>query len=587
MPTKILTRSGYKINKKYISSSKLKTVKSLLTIKKDEMMKKDVVRYPVYIENENYIIVPLHFGDQHFPTFKIKSKLSWCNTKGVKFTGSLRDYQIDIVKKIIHKLKTQRGGMVSLSCGLGKTCIGLYIACYLKVKTLVVVGKGFLQDQWMERISQFTNASAGIIRGDTIENDKDIVIGMVNSISIKNYSHSVFDKFGLVIVDECHTVASQVFCKSLQKIGSPFNLGLSATPDRKDGLIKVVKWYIGDIIVDMERKGTNNVVVKCINYYSDNYLFQEKKRNVFGKVVPDTIRMTSNVCNIESRKNIIIKTILSLNADKNRKILILGERNNNIKQIKKDIDNITKNKTLTGLYIGGMKREKLDQSSTRKIIFSNYKMASTGLDISGLNTLIMINGKKDIVQSVGRILRKPLMKGDSKPVIVDILDCFSCFLNWGCIRLRAYRKFGYRIDNYIAFDDQFVTPKTFLEKNNQTVNEDSSIRTQMADYFVSNYEYGNQKKHPFYNLPEKDYQYSTEVDDILKTQLVDTDEKVSLINNMSNEKTGYLQEDINGYFKTDLVNYSERSKSKSKESKESKEKSPTTYTVIPNNLSFY
>ena len=57
-----------------------------------------------------------------------------------------------------------------------------------------------------------------------------------------------FDCFGHVIIDEAHRIPSQVFSKALQKINCPYMLGLSATPNRKDGLTKILKWYIGDIV---------------------------------------------------------------------------------------------------------------------------------------------------------------------------------------------------------------------------------------------------------------------------------------------------------------------------------------------------
>ena len=72
--------------------------------------------------------------------------------------------------------------------------MALYIASKLKVKTLVIVHKSFLLNQWIERIEQFLpDAKVGKIQGPTIDvEDKDIVIGMLQSLSIKEYSNEVF-----------------------------------------------------------------------------------------------------------------------------------------------------------------------------------------------------------------------------------------------------------------------------------------------------------------------------------------------------------------------------------------------------------
>jgi hypothetical protein len=84
------------------------------------------------------------------------------------------------------------------------TVLGIYLACQLKVKSLVIVHKTFLQNQWYERIKQFTNAKIGMIRQRKIDvKGKDIIIGMLQSISMIEYDPTIFNDIQLVIVDEC------------------------------------------------------------------------------------------------------------------------------------------------------------------------------------------------------------------------------------------------------------------------------------------------------------------------------------------------------------------------------------------------
>ena len=85
-----------------------------------------------------------------------------------------------------------------------KTVLSLKIIAELKKKTLVIVHKGFLLNQWVERIHQFLpDARIGKIQGQVIDiDDKDIVIGMLQSLSMKDYPNDMFDSFGLTIVDE-------------------------------------------------------------------------------------------------------------------------------------------------------------------------------------------------------------------------------------------------------------------------------------------------------------------------------------------------------------------------------------------------
>ena len=103
-------------------------------------------------------------------------------------------------------------------------------------------------DQWKERIEFFLPDAKGKIQGDVVKiDDKDIVIGMLQSISMKDYPDEVFNSFGFVIYDECHHLGAEVFSRSLIK-GCKYTLGLSATPKRADGLTKVFECFLGDTV---------------------------------------------------------------------------------------------------------------------------------------------------------------------------------------------------------------------------------------------------------------------------------------------------------------------------------------------------
>ena len=66
----------------------------------------------------------------------------------------------------------------------------------LGLKTLVVVHKEFLLNQWKERIEEFTTAKIGRLQSKYIQVEgKDIVIGMP-SISMIEYEEDLFKEFG-------------------------------------------------------------------------------------------------------------------------------------------------------------------------------------------------------------------------------------------------------------------------------------------------------------------------------------------------------------------------------------------------------
>ena len=102
---------------------------------------------------------------------------------------------------------------------MGKTIMALNIISRLNVKTLIIVHKEFLVDQWIERIQEFLpEASIGKIQGKKIDIEgKSIVIGMLQSLSMKSYEQSTFESFGFTVIDEVHHLGAEVFCQALFK----------------------------------------------------------------------------------------------------------------------------------------------------------------------------------------------------------------------------------------------------------------------------------------------------------------------------------------------------------------------------------
>ena len=103
------------------------------------------------------------------------------------------------------------------------------------------------------------------------------------------------------------------------------------------------------------------------------------------------------------------------------------------------------------------------------IIFASFAIASEGLDIPDLNALILATSKSDVIQCVGRILRKQLKEGDMPPIIIDIADQYSVFERQGNKRKEYYQKKKYTIDNYFCYDGKLTSKVDFIDK---TCNED-------------------------------------------------------------------------------------------------------------------
>jgi superfamily II DNA or RNA helicase len=215
---------GYSIKKEHITIQEQQLIRKELTVKafvpKSSLSKPEP--FPIYRESPNKIYVPRFYGiDTYGKPDAIK--ISDGEDINVDFEGGLRDFQKPIVKKYIESAKTKGGGLLEIHCGAGKTVMALKIISELKKKTLVIVHKEFLLQQWTERIHQFLpTAKVGKIQGDVIDIEgKDIVIGMLQSISMRGYPTSLFQNFGLTILDECFPYKTHIHTdKGLIKIGS-------------------------------------------------------------------------------------------------------------------------------------------------------------------------------------------------------------------------------------------------------------------------------------------------------------------------------------------------------------------------------
>ena len=363
-----------------------------------------------------------------------------------------------------------KGGIISVGCGFGKTVMALYIITQLNKKTIIIVHKEFLMNQWMERIQQFIpNAKIGKIQGSIIDiENKDIVLAMLQSISMKNYDNSIFDSFGFSIYDECHHIGAEVFSKALPKINTYISLGLSATPTRADGLTKVFTSYLGPIIFKGKNSNDKKVLVNIINYHENNPEYNKDEVTSFGKIcVP---RMINNIVNNINRNNLIIYLARKL-VDKNKQVIILSDRRNQLSYLY----GIIKNFTNVGYYIGGMKQKDLDISENANVILGTFPMSSEGLDIPSLDAAIFASPKSSIEQSIGRITRK---NHDEIPIAYDIVDCFSIFPNQFKKRERVYKKLKYIINQGDLLVKNKLTDSTieyFLDHELNKKNKNKNI----------------------------------------------------------------------------------------------------------------
>jgi superfamily II DNA or RNA helicase len=476
-----LTCDGYNIPVDSISKEILQRTINDLTVfpYKLDATKEDIEasKFPVYKYSADrlHIIVPRFYGIYKFG--KPQKTTFDPEEIDIPFAYALREKQKLVADKCIKYILKNGGGLLSVPCGFGKTVCALYMAHVLGLKTLIVVHKSNLLCQWITAIKNVLGLEddrIGVIRQKVCKvQNKDIVVGMIQTISKREYI-DVFNQFGLVIYDEAHHVACKYHSKSLLKTGAQYMLALTATPYRGDCLIKVMYWFTGGTIYRERVKMNKNVIVKMIHHRSnDQKRFALKMRFMLGQVRPDTGKMVTNICEIESRNDTIIAIINHVRkTDPDRKILILSERKSHLGILKQGVDLSIQEDIANGIidegeiyscfYTGDTKaNDRIDVETRGDIVFATYSMASEGVSIDHLNTVIIASPKKDVLQSVGRIMRTLLRAGDIRPAIIDIGDDVDCIKNWVKTRNIIYSKSKYEIENYYLIDDKFKSSLEF------------------------------------------------------------------------------------------------------------------------------
>ncbi|MBI52124.1 MAG: hypothetical protein CL779_02770 [Chloroflexi bacterium] len=433
-----LTKNGYIIRKKDYSLKEIKEIKDELFVKPYTYNKTKDIGFHVYMESPKKLYLPRFYGNNRYGNVE-KDEIEEGTNINIVFRGDLRDEQKPIEEVYLKKAHERGGGIISLRCGGGKTVLALHIASILKKKTIVVVHKDFLMTQWRDRIIEFLpNARIGKVQQDTIDiENKDIVLAMVQSLSMKEYEEGIFDSFGLAIFDECHHLGAEVFFRSMRKVASKYMLGLSATPKRKDGLSKVFEWFIGDIVYYQKSKNEDYAEVQLIDCNFSDEKYDKEELNY--RKEPCMPLMVNNICEYIPRTELIIELTKKYRGE-GRNILILTDRRGHLECIFNYLDGYSK-----GYYIGGMKPDQLRESQEKDIILATFSMASEGMDIPKLDTVILASPKSDVEQSIGRIFRKKECDRNYHPLIIDFQDNFSMFKNQCNKRLSLYRKMNFTI----------------------------------------------------------------------------------------------------------------------------------------------
>lgn len=377
------------------------------------------------LNEDNTVSIPFAYGVNNL-NLNRKSRDKF-PVASVEFVGVLRDQQKDVFEEGKNTLSKNGFTMLSLPTGFGKTFLSIKLATITKLKTLIIVNKIVLMNQWVEALQKVCPKASVQVLKSSAALDISCDFFIINAINIAKKPMHFFKEIGTVIVDECHLIMAECLSKCMMYLFPRYLIGLSATPYRTDGMDPLIQLYFGDdkIIKLLERK---HIVYKVKTDFTPEYTLTKDGKVNWGSLL-------DSQSNNEERNELIIQIVKRF---KDRNILILSKRieqgNFLYNRLKEENENVT---SLIG------KQQEFDHEA--RILVGTTSKCGTGFDFPKLDCLILASDiQQYYVQALGRVLRRP----DVEPIVFDLVDENQILRFHFESRVEVYKKIGGKIVNY-------------------------------------------------------------------------------------------------------------------------------------------
>lgn len=412
----------------------------------------------------------------------------------VSFTGKLRDEQLTAASHLLD----YDNGVLNAATAFGKTVVSSYLISKRKVNTLIIMQSVSLIDQWVDELHHFLeiNEDLPIYKTKTgIEKQRQDLIGVlhggkntltgiidvvsVNSIYDKDGNCRLDHEYGMVILDECHHGASQIFENVLRQINSKYVYGVSANEKRIDGLEKKVYMQLGPIRHQYTSK--ERIEKQSI----DHYVFPRFTRimPLVGESKNDLNSAYAFISKNENRNNMIISDIKKCIEEK-RTPIVLTRYKDHAKSLYESL----KENVLDHTYLIFGDHSLKENEEVRKTILSlphdepfvlvaTSQSVGEGFNVPRLDTLFLtspVSGEPLVDQFLGRINRD--YKYKQSAIVYDYVDShIHYFNNMYKKRLSAYRKIGFDVITDLVDNKQNVNHiynySDYLEVFRQDIHE--------------------------------------------------------------------------------------------------------------------
>lgn len=379
-----------------------------------------------YSEAPSGLIIPrglfpqlINMASRHGERYEIQDRRRTLPEIDFQFYGELRPFQ----QKAVSDLLSRDMGTLAAPTGAGKTVMGLYMITQRKQPALIITHAKELLNQWVSRITQFLGIpenEVGQIGDGGRSIGKKITVALIQTL-YKCASWVVPD-IGYLIVDECHRTPSRTFTEAVSAFDCKFVTGLSATPWRRDRLSKLIFWYVGNVVHEVDKES----LIETGDVLPVEPIFRETNFTPRSDPQTEYSTMLSELTEDGPRNNLIVDDVSKEANNGSRICLVLSDRKSHCETIhsllsKKGIES----SVLTGDISNG-ERETTVEALTAgriKILIATGQLIGEGFDCKELSTLFLTTPIKfdgRLIQYLGRVLRPAPGKKNAR--VFDYVD---------------------------------------------------------------------------------------------------------------------------------------------------------------------
>ncbi|MBF0487214.1 MAG: DEAD/DEAH box helicase [Nitrospirae bacterium] len=368
--------------------------------------------------------------------YTIENHATKFKTVPFTFTGKLYPHQ----KKALDAILTKEYSTLSAPTGSGKTVIGLAAIAKRQQPTLIIVHTKELLYQWQARAMQYLGLDkeeVGLL-GDGHKSVGLLTIGIKNTLI--NVIEGIKDRFGFVIVDECHHTPASTFTDIVGRLSAAYVLGLSATPYRKDRLTRVIYFYLGDKIheIDIEAlQDSGHIMTASLEVIETGWDYPYSD---------DYSSMISELTEDEVRNEIILESVEGQVQADSGIALVLSDRKEHCRYL---YNQLMGQGVRAALLLGDTpKKERAAivdglRGGEYRVLVATASLIGEGFDLPDISSIFLtvpVKFSGRLTQYVGRALRTAAGKTEAR--VFDFVDQNPILRQSFRSRLYAYKRMG-------------------------------------------------------------------------------------------------------------------------------------------------